>query len=166
MRNAQGNAPRPWPGREHGRRGFSLIETVIALAILAIALAALFPAFLLSIAQNEKQGNIATRGTELSQDKLEGLMALTFTDPGLGGVMGANSTVGAVPPTAPVAGYVDYLDQTGAASAAPGFYTRQWRITTDPTATLKTITVVVTAQKHEGALGIPPSTILVCVKSH
>lgn len=153
------------PQRKHGDCGFSLLETVIAIAMLLIAVAGLLTPFLIATAQNEAQGNVATRATELSQDKMEQLLALPFADPGLGGAMAASSTVGAVPPAAGAAGYVDYLDQTGAATAAPGFYTRQWSITTDATATLKTITVVVRARNAVGSLGLAPSTTLVCLKS-
>jgi prepilin-type N-terminal cleavage/methylation domain-containing protein len=151
--------------KDYRARGLSLLETMIALAILLIALAGVTIPFLLSVSQTEAQGNVATCATELSQDKMEGLMAVTFNDPGLGGAMGASSTVGAVPPTAPAAGYVDYLDETGAATTAPGFYTRQWSISTDATATLKTITIVVTANQRVGAVGIAPSTTLVSIKS-
>jgi type II secretory pathway pseudopilin PulG len=156
-----------WPRRKSGDRGFSLLETVFALAILLTSVAGLFAPFLIAISQNEMQGNVATRVTELSQDKMEGLIALQFTDPGLGGAMGASSTVGSVPPAAPVANYVDYLDKTGAATvAAAAVYTRQWSITTDAPnpPTLKTITVVVTA-RNSIASGLPPSTKVVCYKS-
>lgn len=165
MRNASRTAGRRWPGRGRGELGFSLVETMISLVILLVALAGLFPPLLISISMNETQGNVATRATELSQDKMEGLMALTFTDPGLGGVMVADSTVGSVPPAAAVAGYVDYLDETGVAVAAPGFYRRQWSVSTDATGTLKTITVVVTAQKQVGPGRVTPSTTIICVKS-
>jgi hypothetical protein len=136
------------------------------MGILLTAIVALFNPFLIAIAQNETQGNVATRATELAQDKMEGLMMLNFPDPGLGGTMAASSTVGAVPPAAAVTNYADYLDATGTATTASAwFYKRQWSISTDATATLKTITVVVTASKSVGAIGPAPSTILVCTKS-
>jgi prepilin-type N-terminal cleavage/methylation domain-containing protein len=154
------------PRRKLGAKGFSLIETIFAMAILLIAVAGLLPPFLIATAQNETQGNLATRATELSQDKMEGLMALPFADPGLGGAMGASSTVGSVPPAAPVTNYVDYLDSTGGtATATTWFYKRQWKITVDATATLKTITVVATARNASGSLGLAPSTTVVCFKS-
>jgi hypothetical protein len=151
--------------RKRGDCGFSLLETVFALAILLTSVAGLFAPFVIAISQNETQGNVATRVTELSQDKMEGLMALPFADPGLGGAMGASATVGSVPPAAPVANYVDYLDKTGVpVAAAAAVYTRQWSISSDATATLKTITVVVTA-RNSIASGLPPSTKVVCYKS-
>jgi len=170
MENALNNV-RPAPGKRrfagvHGGHGFSLIETMIALAILLIVVGALFSPFLIAIAQNESQGNVATRATELTQDKMEQLLALVFNDAGLGGTMAASTTVGSVPPAAAVTSYVEYLDQTGATTTqAARSYTRQWSITTDSTATLKTITVVVTARNAVSDIGIAPSTTLVCYKS-
>lgn len=154
--------------RERGDNGFSLIETIIAMAILLVAVAGLLTPFLIATAQNEAQGNLATRATELSQDKMEQLLALKFTDAGLGGAMAASATVGSVPPAAPVANYVDYLDPTGTATtAARAFYTRQWSITTDAATppTLKTITVVVRASVTGSNIGVAPSTKVVCYKS-
>lgn len=153
--------------KKHGDCGFSLVETLIAMAILLIAVAGLLTPFLIATAQNETQGNIATRATELSQDKMEQLLALNFADAGLGGAMAASSTVGSVPPAAAVTNYVEYLDQTGnPTTAAARFFTRQWSITTDATATLKTITVVVTASVSGSNIGVAPSTKIVCLKSN
>lgn len=86
---------------------------------------------------------------------------------GLGGTMLANSTVGAIPPAAAVSKYVDYLDLNGnlLTSSTGAYYTRQWSISTDSTATLKTITVVATSSQTAGVKGNAPSTKLVCVKS-
>ncbi len=148
-------------------RGFSLIETLIATAILLSAAVGLLSLFAVAIAQNEQQGNIAPRTIEYSQDKMEQLMALNYNDAGLGGTMAASSTVGAVPPTAPATGYVDYLDENGntVGSSTAAFYTRQWSVSTDSTATLKTITVVVTSRALASGQGIVPWTKVVCIKS-
>jgi type II secretory pathway pseudopilin PulG len=173
-RRAKNNAP--------SQRGVSLIESMVAAALLIIVVTGVMPVFILSFQTTEQQGNIATRTTEYAQDKMESLFKLDFNDAatdttvfppgaaggsGLGGTMGASSTAGAVPPTAAVASYVDYLDFNGnlLTSSAGAFYTRQWSISTDSTATLKTITVVVTSVQAAGEKGLAPSATLVCIKS-
>jgi len=152
--------------RRRDGHGTTLIETMIAALILLTVVAGLLGLFTVSIQVNEEQGNSATRTTEYAQDKMEQLMAFNFSDANLGGAMGANSTVGSVPPAAVVSGYVDYLDQNGntLGSSTGAFYTRQWSIATDGTGTLKTITVVVTAKPLRNQ-GFVPSTALACVKS-
>lgn len=167
---------------KHDQAGIGLIETMIAAAILlmmSVGILTLFPSV---ITTNKTQGDLATRTTEYAQDKMEQLLALSFTDgatnttvfpeassggTGLGGTMSASSTVGAIPPAAATTGYVDYLDQNGnlLTSSTGAEYTREWEISTDSTATLKTITVVVTAAVPAGVQGTAPSTTLVCVKS-
>jgi len=152
--------------KSHRQRGMILIETMIAATLLLIVVSGLMNAFLVVVAQNQSQGNLATRATEYSGDKMEQLMALGFTDAGLGGAMAASTTVGSIPPTAIATGYVDYLDRSGnTATATTAEYTRQWKVTSDATATLKTITVVVTAKVPRGTFGLAPSTKVVCVKS-
>jgi len=164
------------------QRGVTLIESIMAAALLIIVVTGVMPVFILGFQTTEQQGNIATRTTEYAQDKLESLLKLDFNDAatdttvfppsaaggsGLGGTMGASSTVGAVPTAAPVASYVDYLDFNGnlLTSSTGAFYTRQWSISTDSTATLKTITVVVTSVQAAGEKGLAPSATLVCIKS-
>jgi hypothetical protein len=164
------------------QRGITLIEALMAAAILITVVVEVLPVFILGFQTTEQQGDIATRTTEYAQDKMESLFKLDFGDAatdttvfppnatggyGLGGTMAANSTVGAVPPTAAQAGYVDYLDSNGnlLTSSSGAYYTRQWSISTDSTATLKTITVVVTAMQVAGMKGLAPSAVLVCMKS-
>jgi hypothetical protein len=154
----------------------------VAAALLIIVVTGVMPVFILGLQTTEQQGNIATRTTEYAQDKMESLFKLDFNDAatdttvfpsgsvggsGLGGTMGASSTAGAIPPTAPVASYADYLDFNGnlLTSSTGAFYTRQWSISTDSTATLKTITVVVTSVQAAGEKGLAPSATLVCIKS-
>jgi len=163
-------------------RGVSLIETMVAGAILMTVVIGILPVFILGTQATEQQGDIATRTTEYAQDKMESLFKLNFSDAatdttvfppnvaggsGLGGIMVANSTVGAIPPAAGVAGYVDYLDSNGnlLTSSAGAYYTRQWSISIDSTATLKTITVVVNSMQAAGVKGLAPSATLVCIKS-
>jgi len=164
------------------QRGFSLIEVMIAMAVLLIAMAGFFGAFTMAVGQTASQGEDATRTTEYAQDKIEQLMALSFADgatnttvyppgatggTGMGGTMAASTTVGGINSAAPVTGYVDYLNSAGTllTSSTGAFYRRQWTITTDASATLKTITVFSSAMKSV-APGPLPSTTLVCLKTN
>jgi type II secretory pathway pseudopilin PulG len=163
-------------------RGVTLIETMVASMILIIAVAGILPVFTLGFQTTEQAGNLATRTTEYAQDKMESLIKLDFNDgttdttvfppnatggTGLGGTMAASSTVGSVPPAAVVSQYVDYLDFNDnlLTSSTGAYYTRQWKISTDSTATLKTINVVVTSLHAAGIKGLSPSTTLVSIKS-
>jgi hypothetical protein len=190
-----------WRQQIHARseRGVTLLETVIAAALLLIVAAGLLPIFAVGIQTTNQQGDIATRTTEYAQDKMEQLLNLSsininsdgFNDGttdttvfpanpsgctgavgnicGLGGTMLASATVGSIPPAAAVSKYVDYLDINGnlLGSSTGAYYTRQWSVSSDSTATMKTITVVVslTSPQAAGIKGAAPSTMLVSVKS-
>jgi type II secretory pathway pseudopilin PulG len=100
---------------------------------------------------------------------LDGTTSCTGTSPnicGLGGVMAASSTVGSIPPTAPVTYFVDYLDTNGnlLTSSTGAYYTRQWQISTDSTGNLKTITVVASSVSA-GIKGGAVSMKLVAIKA-
>src|SRR5215510_9687984 len=108
--------------------GFSLLETVFALGILAIVAMGILPLGLLAVSTTENQGHLMARTTEYAQDKLEQLMALSFGDttsdtrsfPALD-AGGTGLTVGgSSDPAAPVALYVDYLDSEGGLVASAG----------------------------------------------
>jgi hypothetical protein len=78
---------------------------------------------------------------------LDGTTSCTGVSPnicGLGGVMAASTTVGSIPPAAPVTYFVDYLDTNGnlLTGSTGAYYTRQWQVSTDSTGNVKTITVV------------------------
>ncbi|MGA7795671.1 MAG: hypothetical protein WCA19_21775 [Candidatus Acidiferrales bacterium] len=183
-------------------RGSSLIETLVAAAILVVVVAGVLPVFMLSTQTTYAQGDVATRVTEYAQDKMEQLVSLnkdniisdgfndgttdttvfpaavnaldgttscTGTSPnicGLGGVMAASSTVGSIPPAAPVTYFVDYLDTNGnlLTSSTGAYYTRQWQVSTDSTGNLKTITVVASSVAA-GIKGGAVSMKLVAVKA-
>jgi type II secretory pathway pseudopilin PulG len=191
---------RCWKSNAQAERGTSLIETMVAVALLFIIIAGLLPVFAIGVQTTNQQADLATRTTEYAQDKMEQLLTLNainltsdgFNDGttdttvfpsvtdgstgctgsgsntcGLGGTMAASSSVGSVPPAAAVKYFADYLDVNGnlLTSSAGAYYTRQWKVTTDSTATLKTITVVATAVQGAGVRGLAPSSTLVCVKS-
>lgn len=133
-------AVRPPANRE---RGFSLVETMVGLAILLVVAAGVLPLGLLAFRISENHGHLSARAAEYAHDKLEQLMALSYGDTvsdtrsfpsadtgGTGLAVGGSSD-----PDAQVAGYVDYLSQTGAlipsVSGAPPtgwYYQRVWRV--------------------------------------
>ena len=167
----------------HGKQaGGSIVETMIATAILLIGIVPVMAMFTVAAGKNASQGDIATRTVDYSQDKMEQLLALSFNDgstdttvypvaatggQGLGGTMVASSTVGGTDPAAPVAGYADYLDFDGnlLTDSTSSFYTRVWSISTDATGFLKTIQVVTAAKSAGGDSGKPPSTKVVSAKA-
>ena len=104
-----------------GERGTTILEVVVASAILVTLMAGLMSLAGLAISTTENQGHLAARTTEYAQDKVEQLMALAYTDQvsdtrvfpagssgGTGLKPGGSSNA-----SAPVDLYVDYLDQSG-----------------------------------------------------
>jgi Flp pilus assembly protein TadG len=157
------------------QRGTTLIETMIAAIVLVVGVLTLVGTLSVAINDNWNQGDRATRTTEYAEDKMEQLLSLSFTDTttdttvypaNLTGGTGL-SAGGGVNPTSPVAGYVDYVDDTGAqqASAALASYIREWSISVNGSGNLETITVTVTALTTIGLAGVAPATTLVCTKS-
>jgi len=196
-------------------RGSSLIETLVAAAILVIVVAGVLPVFMLSTQTTYAQGDVATRVTEYAQDKMEQLVSLnkdniisdgfndattdttvfpaavnaldgttscTGTSPNICGLGGGSSattgcgtgagsfapgtSVGSIPPAAPVTYFVDYLDTNGnlLTSSTGAYYTRQWQVSLDSTSCLKTITVVASSVAA-GIKGGAVSMKLVAIKA-
>ena len=165
-----------------GERGASLIETVVAMLILTIGVMGVMGVLSYAVTQNWNQGDRSTRTTEYAQDKMEQLLALSFTDStsntavypttstggtGLGGTMSGSTTVGGVVSGSPVSQYVDYIDTAGnlQTTSTDALYVRQWSIATNSSANLKTVTVVVRALISSGNGANAPSTTLVSMKS-
>ena len=166
-----------------GERGETLVETMIASLILCIGLLTVMGALsAVATKQNWNQGDRGTRTTEYGQDKMEQLLALSFSDGasntaayptqstgglGLGGVMAGSSTSGGVVAGSPVTGYVDYLNSAGdlQTSSIGALYVRQWSISTNAAGNLKTITVVARAVGSSHGAS-EPSTTLVAMKSN
>jgi prepilin-type N-terminal cleavage/methylation domain-containing protein len=171
----------------HRAQGFSLLETMIAMVVLAVTVVGVAGLFGLAVGTNKTQGEVATRTIEYAEDKMEQLQALAYLDAasdttvwptamvggaGLGGAMAGNAIVGGVTRTAPVPGYVDYLDAVGnvcngtvCPNNAAVFYQRQWMIQTNAAGNLKTITVVAWDLTRSATQGQMPSTTLVSMKS-
>lgn len=161
--------------------GVTLVETMIAAAILLVGVVGVMSLFSVAALQNANQGENATRTTEYAQDKLESLMALSFNDgstdtrtypaaatggTGLAGAMAANATVGGLNIASPTPNYVDYLDTGGnlSTTSTNAAYIRVWQITTDSTARVKTITVIAAAIRTTGASFAAAQTKLSCYK--
>ncbi len=155
-------------------RGFTLIETVIASAILLVAAAGLLSMAGIATMYTENHGHLEARTAEYAQDKMEQLLALAYTDqvsdttrfPALP-TGGTGLAVGGGIDTAnPVDGYVDWLESDGdllfggVTPPATWFYQRVWRITT-PATDLKEITVVTTVRSTIGGELKPKSTVVV-----
>ena len=161
-------------------RGFTLIETMIALGLVLIVAAGILPLGLIAVTTTENQGHLTTRTTEYAQDKMEQLTALQFNDavtdtrefPAEDSGGSGLTVGGSADPDAPVELYVDYLDTNGTLVPSVGvtapdgwFYKRVWEVTS-PTANLKQLTVTVTVRAAvAGGVGRIPSTTLTLLKT-
>ena len=166
--------PSPRRIRLRSQNGFTLLETLCALGLIAVVAAGVLPLGLLATKVTENQGHLVARTTEYAQDKLEQLLALAYGDStsdtrvfpatstgGTGLTVGGSVNTGA-----PVTGYVDYLDANGnvlsSTNGAPAnwFYMRAWQVTT-PRANLKqvTVTAIVRAAAAGGLGDVPRSSV-------
>jgi hypothetical protein len=153
--------------------GTTLIETVAALGILAVAVSGLLGMVTLTTKLTEDQGHLAARATEYAQDKMEQLLALKYGDTTsntavfpatLAGGTGLN-VGGSSDPAAPVTGYVDWLDVSGnllasAGTTAPAgwFYKRVWQVAS-PVGNLKQVTVTTIVAFSMSRTQLPQATV-------
>ncbi len=154
--------------------GMSLIETMVALALLLIVAAGVLSLSGIALATTENQGHLASRTAEYAQDKMEQLLALRYGDNGsdttvFPTVLGGPGLTpgGSLNPNAPVAGYADYLDPTGniVAAGANWQYIRVWQITqTAPN--LKTVSVLSRVSSGIGQPQLLPQSTVVALKSN
>jgi hypothetical protein len=159
-----------------GEHGTSLIEVMIASALLMTLMAGLMGMAGLAISTTENQGHLAARTTEYAQDKMEQLLALAWGDAtsdtrtfpaaatgGSGLAVGGSFNV-----DSPAANYVDYLDEDGnlcgpstslkcptapSGTTAPTgwFYKRVWKVElVSGSTTLKKITVAAATSRGFG----------------
>src|SRR6266852_10005356 len=73
--------------------GLTVMETVIALAMLVIVATGVMGLAAVAVSTTETQGHLAARTAEYSQDKMEQLLALKFCDGGTNGISGTDTTV-------------------------------------------------------------------------
>jgi type II secretory pathway pseudopilin PulG len=171
----------------------TLLETMIALAILLVVAAGVMGLAGLAVSTTETQGHLAARTAEYAQDKMEQLLALKFCDgpptgtdttvfpavvnangTGLAGCTNLTATTptasagGGLSTTAPTAGYVDYLDASGnlVSSTAAWEYVRVWQITVPAGSVgLKQITVLAKANHSVGGNAVVPQATVVALKT-
>jgi hypothetical protein len=168
-----------------GEEGTSILEVVIASAILVTLMAGLMSLVGLAISTTENQGHLAARTTEYAQDKMEQLLALTFNDstsdtrtfPAANSGGSGLLPGGSADTNAPVNLYVDYLDDHGHLCGTPDadcvaptgttppdrwFYQRCWQVAFVPgSTTLKQITVTATIARGFGGAMKASSTLAV-----
>lgn len=170
-------------GGPASQRGFTLLETAVALSVLLIVSLGLVPLGVVATTTTENQGHLMARTTEYAQDKLEQLLALSYGDVtsdtrsfpatetgGSGLAIG-----GSVDPATPVALYVDYLDIKGKLQPAVGstppatwFYKRLWKIeyVANTSNTLKQVKVLTTVKTAVGGAGRVPQAMVVSLKTY
>jgi hypothetical protein len=153
-----------------GEQGTTLLEVLVASALLVTLMAGLMSLAGLAISTTENQGHLAARTTEYAQDKMEQLMALAYTDQvsdtrvfpaatagGTGLKPGGNSCGSAA---------ASCVAPTGTTPPTGWFYQRVWQVAdstndgTLPTG-LKRITVTATISKGFGGAMKATSTLAV-----
>lgn len=170
--------------RTKSQAGVSLVETLIALALLMIAAAGILTLATVAMSTTETQGHLAARTAEYAQDKMEQLLALPYPDQFTDTTVFPAAVAGACPPgcgltpggglnpNAPVAGYSDYVDVNGnpVAAGANWMYIRVWQITIPPGAVnLKQISVLTRVRRGIGMrsqTGMLPTSTVTCLKSN
>jgi hypothetical protein len=157
-------------------RGITLIETVIACGILLVVMLGLLSMAALATTYTENHGHLEARTTEYAQDKMEQLLALSYSDiasdttqiPTASANGAGLAAGGSQDPAAPAAKYVDYLDPdgkplcpcTGTTVPDNWFYKRVWLISTPAGSTnLKQITVTAVVIRSVANKIIPRATV-------
>jgi len=161
--------------RKNLQAGISLIETMIALALLLIAAAGIMTMATVAMTTTETQGHLAARTAEYAQDKMEQLLALQYLDTQndttvfpstITGAGTGLSVGGGLNPNAPVAGYSDYVDRNGNPVGAGGNwqYIRVWQIT-QVGANMKQISILTQVRYGVSQGGVLPRSTISCLKS-
>jgi prepilin-type N-terminal cleavage/methylation domain-containing protein len=125
------------------KKGFSLVEMMVAVCIMAIAFAGLATMEIACINGNSIASNV-TMGITLAQDKMEELNSVDYEDPRVADVNTSNNA------DLRDDANIDFSEVDIDEQGNPGgMYTRIWNIADDaPTAGQKTIVVIVTWQNH------------------
>jgi pilin/secretion family protein with methylation motif len=156
--------------------GMSLVETMVALAMLLIVAAGVLSLGGIALATTENQGHLAARTAEYAQDKMEQLLALRYADvltdttvfpSAITGIGTGLQVGGGLNPNAPVAGYSDYLDATGniVGAGANWEYVRVWQIAQNAAGNLKTVSVLSRVRAGVGQPQLLPQSTIVAQKS-
>ena len=163
---------------KRAQAGMTLLETVVALALLLVVAAGMMSIAAVAMKTTENQGHLGARTAEYAQDKMEQLLALNYLDQctdttvfpavincGVGQGLLAG---GGLNPNAPVAGYSDYVDTSGnpVAAGANWQYVRVWQITENVALKLKTITILTQVRSDVGQPSLLPQTTVACLKSN
>jgi Tfp pilus assembly protein PilV len=178
------------------QEGSTLIETMIAIAIILICAVGVLALASTALMTTENQGHLIARTAEYSQDKMEQLLALKYCDytsdttqiptktSGGTGLAGCpafdvnNATLsegngGSSNPSTTVTGYVDYLDNSGTPVTGPGgaapatwAYIRVWQIKIAPSNYTKQITVTTQVRAQVGKIGEPPKATVTVLKTY
>ncbi len=168
-------AKRNGKGMKKAQAGMSLIETIVALGVLLIVAAGVMGLAVIALSTTENQGHLGARTAEYAQDKMEQLLALDSCDGTGGPGTGTDTTVfpaaaaggtglagGSLSTTAPVAGYVDYLDASGNLLGGAGGawqYIRVWQISVPAgTTAMKQISVRVQVRAAVGEQVLVPQS--------
>ena len=159
--------------RLKSERGSTLVETVIAAALLLVVMVGLLSMAALATVYTENHGHLEARTTAYAPDTMEQLLALVYTDQVANTVVfpatptgGTGLTIGgSINLAAPVNGYVDWLKQNGdllgggTTPPAEWFYQRVWRVEAQ-TATVKRVTVTTTVKSALGTAAAPKATVV------
>src|SRR5260370_8948185 len=157
--------------------GMTLLETVVALALLLVVASGIMSLAGVAMSTKENQGHLASRTGEYAQDKMEQLLALNYLDvctdttvfPAVlsCGVGTGLQVGGGLNPNGPVAGYSDYVDTSGnpVAAGANWQYVRVWQIT-QAAPNLIQISVLTQVRTGVGQVAVLPQTTVVCLKSN
>jgi len=160
-----------------GERGTTILEVVVASAILVTLMAGLMSLAALAISTTENQGHLAARTTEYAQDKMEQLLALAYGDSSSNTVIfptaisggtglalgGAVNADGSLNLAAPADKYVDWIAADGSllgggtTRPAGWFYERVWAVTSSST---DERTVTVTVRSSVGGFMLAKSTVV------
>ena len=170
-------AMRMGSSRTKAQAGMTLIETMVALALLLVVASGIMSLAGVAMSTTENQGHLASRTAEYAQDKMEQLLALNYQDtstdttvfpavinPGVGQGLKVG---GGLNPNAPVAGYSDYVDASGnpVAAGTNWQYVRVWQIT-QAAPNLIQIAVLTQVRAAVGQPSLLPQTTVVCLKSN
>ncbi len=163
--------------KTRAQAGMTLLETVVALALLLVVSTGIMSLAGVAMSTTENQGHLASRTAEYAQDKMEQLLALNYLDQCTDttvfpavincGVGQGLKLGGGLNPNAPVAGYSDYVDISGnpIAAGANWQYVRVWQIT-QAAPNLIQISILTQVRTGVGQPSLLPQTTVACLKSN